>query len=169
MPRQHLLPVCRGAPPSPLSYSSAHSTARSDAAKAEGAALDLLGRYPPKSAQELQGIAAGQRDGAAGSCAYLSRRGSPEEQRPQLLPTSISCTDLQHKGAKIPPGTSPGTPRGGTAPIHSQREADPQGGGFGDAVSNHETAPQINLSLLPRLASERNPHPPWRPLAAFRH
>lgn len=64
----------------------------------------------PKSAQELQGITAGQRDGAAGSCAYLSRRGSAEEQ--QLLPTSISCKDLQHKGTKIPLSTSLGHPGG---------------------------------------------------------
>lgn len=46
-----------------------------------------------------------------GSCAYLSKQGSPEEQLPKHLPTSISCKDLQNKGTKIPCSTSAGTPQ----------------------------------------------------------
>lgn len=83
------------------------------------------GQLPPGPVCEC----AGGRGMEPGSCAYLSKQGSPEEQLPKHLPTSISCKDLQNKGTKIPCSTSAGTPQDPPPPsslrfsIHPQRRA----------------------------------------------
>lgn len=112
----------------------------------------------PESAQELQGITAGHWDGAAGSCAYLSRRGSPEEQRPRLLPTSISCKDLQHKGTKIPLSTSLGHP-GGRPQYTAQGRQTQREEVLGMQCPTIKTASQINLSA-PSIGFGKKPSAP---------